>query len=84
MCLCYNLSMKERCAQSSGQQYKFRLLNWEEMEQGSYLPQLGLSGSKRDLATEFGVVFAGMGVLRRRAGAMSTGIIILFAAVGVC
>ena len=42
-----------------------------------------LSRSKRDLATGFGVLFAGMGVLRRRAGAMSTGIIILFAAVGV-
>ena len=54
------------------------------MEQGSYLLQLGLSGSKRDLATGFGVLFAGMGVLRRTAGAMSTSIIILFAAVGVC
>ena len=43
-----------------------------------------LSGLKRDLAIEFGVLFAGMGVLRRRAGAMSTGIIIMFAAVGVC
>ena len=56
------------------------------MEQGSYLLQLdlSLSHSKRDLATGFGVLFAGMGVLHRRAGAMSTGIIILFAAVGVC
>ena len=27
-----------------------------------------LSGSKRDLATGFGVLFAGMGVLRRTAG----------------
>ena len=54
------------------------------MEQGSYLLQLGLSLVKRDLATGFGVLFAGMGVLRHTAGAMSTGIIILFAAVGVC
>ena len=43
-----------------------------------------LSGAKRDLAIGVGVLFAGMGVLRRRAGAMSTGIIIMFAAVGVC
>ena len=53
------------------------------MEHGSYLLQLGLSlVRKRDLATRFGVLFAGMGVLRRRVGAMSTGIIILFATVG--
>ena len=43
-----------------------------------------LSGSKRDLATRFDVLIAGMVFLHRRAGAMSTGIIILFAAVGVC
>ena len=55
------------------------------MEQGSYLLQLGLSlVQKRDLATGFGVLFAGMEILCRRAGAMSTGIIILFVAVGVC
>ena len=42
-----------------------------------------LFGSKRDLATGFGVLFDGMGVLPRRAGAISTRIIILFAAVGV-
>ena len=30
------------------------------------------------------VLFAGMGFLRHTAGAMSTGIIILFSAVGVC
>ena len=55
------------------------------MEHGSYLLQLGLSlVRKRDLATRFGVLFAGMGVLCHTAGAMSTGIIILFAVVGVC
>mgnify|MGYP005844526991 CR=1 FL=1 len=32
LCLLYNLSMKERCTQSSCQQHKLRLLNWEEME----------------------------------------------------
>ena len=53
------------------------------MEHVSYLLQMGLFGSKMDLAIGFGVLFVGMGVLRRRAGAMSTGIIILFAAVGV-
>jgi hypothetical protein len=35
------------------------------------------------LATGVGVLFAGMGVLRRRAGALSTSIVIVFAAVGV-
>ena len=54
------------------------------MEQGSYLLQLGLSLVKRDLATGFGVLFVGMGVLCRRSGAMSTGKIILFTALGVC
>ena len=46
------------------------------MEHGSYLLQLGIS------LVQLGS--AGMGVLHRRAGAMSTGIIIMFAAVGVC
>ena len=41
-----------------------------------------LCSGDRSSADGFGVLFAGMGVLRRTAGAMSTGIIILFAAVG--
>ena len=49
------------------------------MEHGVLFAAIGaLSDLKRDLATGFGVLFAGMGVLHRRAGAMSTSIIILF------
>ena len=55
------------------------------MEQGSYLLQLGLSLVRKGIwQLDFGVLFAGIGFLRRRASAMSTGIIIMFAAVGVC
>ena len=77
--------MKERCAQSSWQQHKLRLLNGEEMEQGSYLLQLGLSLVRKGI-WQLDLVYSLLewGVLRRTAGAMSTGIIILFAAVGVC
>ena len=53
------------------------------MEQGSYLLQLGLSLVRKGI-WQLNLVYSLLewGVLHRRAGAMSTGIIILFAAVG--
>ena len=55
------------------------------MEHGSYLLQLGLSLVRKGI-WQLDLVYSLLewGVLRRTAGAMSTGIIILFAAVGVC
>ena len=55
------------------------------MKQGSYLLQLGLSLVQKGI-WQLDLVYSLLewGFLRRRAGAMSNGIIILFAAVGVC